>query len=61
MIGFRVLPNMVDEVKELLEANNITYIQKSRNFKHTTDIESIKKNRELYIELAKMVNQRLDN
>ncbi len=61
LIGFRVLPNMVDEVKELLEENSITYIQKSRNFKHTTDIESIQKNRELYIELAKMVNQRLDN
>ena len=52
LINFRISDNDIEEVKQLLDNNNISYTQKRNRFNFTCDANTIKNNAELFKQLA---------
>ncbi|MEW8701740.1 MAG: hypothetical protein AB2601_19950 [Candidatus Thiodiazotropha sp.] len=54
LMGFRVAAHLMDEVKALLDEHSITYVQKRKSLRITTNKEAILGNKALFSELAHM-------
>lgn len=54
LFSFRVPLHLVDEAKELLDENNISYVYKQKSLRMTTDIKFIKANSELFVKIAEL-------
>jgi hypothetical protein len=57
LFGFRVAPHLIDEAKELLDENNISYVHKRKSLRITTDKKAIKSNKDLFIKIARMASE----
>lgn len=54
LFGFRVPVHLMDEAKELLDQNSISYVHKRKILQITTDKKAIKNNNELFIKISKI-------
>ena len=54
---FRISDDHLDDVSQLLDAQNISFVQKRNRFKITCDAEFIEKNRELLRKIAEFVKK----
>ena len=57
LMSFRVATHLMDEAKELLDENNISYVHKRKSLRMTTDMKFIKLNIELFIKIAQMASE----
>ncbi len=57
LFGFRIADDHLDAVSQLLDEQNISFVQKRNRFKITCDAEFITKNRELLRQIAEFVKQ----
>lgn len=57
LLGFRMSPSLQDEAAGLLDANNITYVRKSKKFLITVDKAMIENNAEVFRGIAGLVKK----
>jgi len=57
LFGFRVAAHLMDEAKELLDKNSISYVHKRKSLRITTDKKAIKSNKELFVKIAQMASE----
>ena len=57
LLGFRISDDHLDEVSQLLDEQNISFVQKRNRFKITTDAEFVTKNREMLRQIAEYVKK----
>jgi hypothetical protein len=57
LLGFRISDDNLEDVKQLLDEQNITFVQKQNRFKITTDADFVIKNRELLRQVAESVKK----
>ncbi|RJP76455.1 MAG: hypothetical protein C4522_17870 [Desulfobacteraceae bacterium] len=57
LFGFRISDEHLDEVAQLLDVQNISFVQKRNRFKFTCDAEFIQKNKELLRQIADFVKK----
>jgi len=57
LFGFHISDDQIDNVSQLLDEHNISFIQKRNRFKITCDAEFIAKNKELLRQIAEFVKQ----
>jgi len=57
LFGFRIADDHLDAVSQLLDEQNISFVQKRNRFKTTCDAEFITKNKELLRQIAEFVKQ----
>lgn len=57
LLGFRISDEHLDEVSQLLDEQNISFVQKRNRFKITSDAEFVTKNRDLFGQIAGFVKK----
>lgn len=57
LLGFRISDEHIDDVSQLLDAQNISFVQKRNRFKITSDAEFVNKNRDLFRHIAEFVKK----
>lgn len=57
LMGFRVAPSQLEEATALLDEHNISYVQKRKSMRITTDKESILNNKSLFGQIASMASE----
>jgi len=57
LFGFRISDDHIEDVSQLLDEQNVSFVQKRNRFKITCDADFITKNRELLRQIAEFVKQ----
>ncbi len=57
LFSFRVPNHLMDEAKELFDSQSISYVHKRKGLRITTDKNTIRSNKELFIKIAQMASE----